>query len=48
VVMHSNGRMALDDVWGIGKSIGVKFNRDNMNMFSALARAGKGKRVEGG
>ncbi|MCI67977.1 hypothetical protein A2U01_0089236, partial [Trifolium medium] len=39
--MHGNEQLAVDDVWGIGKAIGVKFNNDNANMFSALARTGK-------
>ncbi|MCI08523.1 DUF4283 domain protein, partial [Trifolium medium] len=41
VVMHGNEKMAVDDVWGIGKAIGVKFKSDNANMFSALSRANK-------
>ncbi|MCI45414.1 sulfate transporter, partial [Trifolium medium] len=50
VVMHGNEQLAMDDVCGIGKAIGVKFNKDNVNMFSAnmlsaLARSGKGKKV---
>lgn len=28
----------------VGKAIGLKFNGDNMNMFSVLSRAGRGKR----
>ncbi|MCI63306.1 hypothetical protein A2U01_0084563, partial [Trifolium medium] len=41
--MHGNARMVVDDVWAIGKVIGVKFNGENANRFSALIRAGKGK-----
>ncbi|PNX62521.1 hypothetical protein L195_g053026, partial [Trifolium pratense] len=33
--------LAVDDIWGIGKAIGVKFKRDNVNMFRVLSRAGK-------
>ncbi|MCI89401.1 hypothetical protein A2U01_0110689, partial [Trifolium medium] len=29
--MHGNDKMAVDDVWGIGKAIGVKFNSENVN-----------------
>jgi hypothetical protein len=41
--MHGSEKMAVEDVWGIGKAIGVKFTSDNANRFSALVRAGKGK-----
>ncbi|XP_045831090.1 uncharacterized protein LOC123922415 [Trifolium pratense] len=30
--------MAVNDVWGIGKAIGVKFKGDNVNMFNLLSR----------
>lgn len=36
--------MAVEDVWGIGKAIGVNFDGDTHNMFSLLSRLGKGKR----
>jgi hypothetical protein len=26
VVMHGNEKVAVEDVWGLGKTIGVKFN----------------------
>ncbi|PNX65483.1 hypothetical protein L195_g054560 [Trifolium pratense] len=42
--MQGTAQMAVDDVWGIGKAIGVKFNGDNVNMFRVLSRAGKGKK----
>ncbi|MCI73520.1 hypothetical protein A2U01_0094784, partial [Trifolium medium] len=45
--MHGNERMAMEDVWGIGKAIDVKFKGDNANRFSALVRAEKGKQVHG-
>ncbi|MCI71262.1 hypothetical protein A2U01_0092525, partial [Trifolium medium] len=38
----------VDDVWGIDKAIGVKFNGENVNRFSALVRAGKGKQAQTG
>jgi hypothetical protein len=49
VVLHGNEEVAVEDVWGIGKAIGVKFNVDNANMFSVLSRGGsKRGREEGG
>ncbi|MCI52788.1 hypothetical protein A2U01_0074034 [Trifolium medium] len=45
--MHGNEKMAAEDVWGIGKAIGVKFNCDNANRFSALVGTEKGKHVHG-
>ncbi|MCI40977.1 hypothetical protein A2U01_0062210, partial [Trifolium medium] len=45
--MHGNEKMAVEDVWGIGIAIGVKFNGDNANRFNALVRAEKGKQVQG-
>ncbi|PNX98197.1 putative sulfate transporter [Trifolium pratense] len=44
VAMQGTEQMAVDDVWGIGKAIGVKFKGDNVNMFHVLSRAGKGKK----
>ncbi|MCI96836.1 endonuclease/exonuclease/phosphatase family protein, partial [Trifolium medium] len=46
VVMHGNERMAVEDVWGIGKAISVKFTDDNANRFSALVRAKNGKQAQ--
>ncbi|MCI84103.1 hypothetical protein A2U01_0105379, partial [Trifolium medium] len=37
----------VEDVWGIGKAIGVKFKGDNTNRFSALVRVDKGKQAHG-
>lgn len=31
----------VDDVWGIGKSIGVKYNEDKANMFNIMSRGGR-------
>ncbi|MCI09432.1 endonuclease/exonuclease/phosphatase family protein, partial [Trifolium medium] len=33
-----NEQVAVDDVWGIGKAIGVKFKSDNVNIQYALWR----------
>ncbi|PNX89484.1 hypothetical protein L195_g045604 [Trifolium pratense] len=48
VAVQGNDQMAVDDVWGIGKAIGVKFKGDNVNMFNILSRAGKGKKDHSG
>jgi hypothetical protein len=55
VVVHGNEKVAVEEVWGIGKVIGVNFNGDTHNMFEVLARKGKGmgearrqKGVDGG
>ncbi|MCH86584.1 hypothetical protein A2U01_0007442, partial [Trifolium medium] len=45
VVKQGNDRMTVDDVWGIGKAIGIKFKGDNSNMFNVLSRASKSKQV---
>ena len=47
VVMHGNEKVAVEDVWGVGKAIGVKFNGDPTNMFNMLSRAGRGKNGNG-
>jgi hypothetical protein len=47
VVMHGNEKVGVEDVWGVGKAIGVKFNGDLANMFNILSRAGKGKKKVG-
>ncbi|PNX58390.1 putative sulfate transporter, partial [Trifolium pratense] len=48
VAVQGNDHMAVDDVWGIGKAIGLKFKGDNVNMFNILSRAGKGKKDSSG
>ncbi|MCI19032.1 sulfate transporter, partial [Trifolium medium] len=48
VVMQGNDQVAVDDVWGIWKAIGVKFKGDNVNMFSVFARVGKVKQAASG
>ena len=47
MVLHGKEKEAAEDVWGIGKAIGLQFEGDTHNMFGALARKGSGKR-EGG
>lgn len=37
LILHGNVEVALDDMWGISKAIGVKFNDDNSNMFNVLS-----------
>jgi hypothetical protein len=44
VVVHGNNQMVVDDVWGIGKTIGLMFRGDKENMFNVLSRAGEGKK----
>jgi hypothetical protein len=43
VAVHGNDELTLEDVRGIGNSIGVNFRGGQENMFSALIRAGKDK-----
>jgi len=45
VVIHGKEEVVVDDVRGIGKAIGVKFNGDKMNMFNLLSRVGREKKV---
>ncbi|MCI85567.1 hypothetical protein A2U01_0106846, partial [Trifolium medium] len=43
-------RVAVEDVQGIGETIGVKFNGGDANMFRVLSGEGRGKKrlaVEG-
>lgn len=47
VVMHGNNKVAVEDVWGVGKAIGVKFNGDPANTFNVLSRVGRGKKAGG-
>ncbi|MCI16240.1 hypothetical protein A2U01_0037382, partial [Trifolium medium] len=46
--MQGTEQLAVDDVWGIGKAIGIKFKGDNVNIFRVLSRAGKGKKEHSG
>jgi hypothetical protein len=41
VVLRGNEEVAVEDVWGIGKAIGVKFNGDKANMFNVLSNRGR-------
>jgi len=41
VVLHGNDEIAVEDVWGIRKAIGVKFTGDKANMFNVLSRGGR-------
>jgi hypothetical protein len=45
VVLHGKENEAAEDVWGIGKAIGLQFDGDVHNRFSVLSRAGKRKRA---
>jgi len=44
VVLHGKEKEAVEDVWGIGKALGLQFEGDVYNRFSVLCRAGKGMR----
>ncbi|GAU50699.1 hypothetical protein TSUD_367350 [Trifolium subterraneum] len=46
--MQGNDQMIAEDVREIGKSIGVQVMGDNINMFNALSRTGKGKKESSG
>ncbi|WJX94030.1 hypothetical protein P8452_75494 [Trifolium repens] len=48
VAVHGNDQMAVDDVRGIGQTIGVTFKGDNDNMFNVLSRAGRGIKENSG
>lgn len=43
-----NEQVAIDDVWGIGKAVGLKFNGDKNNLFDVLSREGRKNKVRGG
>jgi hypothetical protein len=45
VALHGNDKMAADDVAAVGKTLGVIVKVDQENMFSALSKSGKGKKV---
>lgn len=36
-MLHGTERVAQEDVTGIGKEIGIKFNVDSNNMFDVLS-----------
>jgi len=41
IVLHGNEQVAVDYVWGIGNSIGLKFTGDKANMFNVLSHRGR-------
>jgi hypothetical protein len=43
VAVHGNDQLALEDIRGIGQTIGVTFRGDVENMFSVLTRTGSNK-----
>jgi len=43
VVLKGDEDVEVEDVWGMGKSIGVHFKRDSHNMFSVLSRTKRDK-----
>jgi len=40
VSLHGNEEVVVEDGWGIGKTISVKFNGDNVNPFNVLSQCG--------
>jgi hypothetical protein len=44
VVLRGNEDVEVEDVWGMGKAIGVNFKGDSQNRFSVLARRRKDKK----
>jgi hypothetical protein len=46
LVLHGNKKVVDEDVLGIGKTVGLKFNGDKNNMFSVLSGTGR-KNQEG-
>lgn len=43
VVLRRNEEVEVENVWGLGKAIGVNFKGENHNMFSVLSRVKKDK-----
>jgi len=41
VLLHGKKDVVVEDVWGTGKALGVKYKRDKMNRFNLLSRAGR-------
>ncbi|MCH79622.1 cysteine-rich receptor-like protein kinase, partial [Trifolium medium] len=48
VVMQGSDQVVMEDVREVGQAIGVKLQRNNENMFSALSREGKEKKTASG
>jgi len=42
VVLHGKEKEAAEDVWGLGKAIGLHFEGDIHNMFGALSKSESG------
>ena len=40
-----NEEVVFDDVWGIAKSLGVKFKSDKSDMFQMLSRDNRSSRL---
>lgn len=36
VVFHGSKEVAVEDIWGIGKAIGITFKGENHNMFQCF------------
>jgi hypothetical protein len=45
VTLQGDETKAADDVAEVGKSLGVSVTADQVNMFSVLSKAGKGKQL---
>jgi hypothetical protein len=43
VAVHGNDQLAMEDIQGIGQTIGVTFRGDKENMFNVLSRSGISK-----
>ena len=48
LVLHGNDKVMSDDVCEIGRTIGLNFNGDKINMFDVLSGVGRKTRVGGG
>ena len=44
VVLHGKEKEAVEDVWGLGKAIGLHYGGDIHNMFGALSKSESGMR----
>jgi len=41
VILHGNSEVVVEDVWGIGREIGIKYKGDKMNRFNVLSKDGR-------
>jgi len=48
LVLHGNKKVVDEDVRGIGKVVGLKFNGDKNNMFNVSSGAGRKNQKGGG